>query len=194
MGLFDIFANEKREYTNANKKQEHLEKLIEKSVLLFEEKDDYYDKDDYYHYFSMQYFLTPQNNLISQKTTGYRDGHNVMYSSSLVFRQFISFSELNKAIDNSKNAKAKRLEGINEDNCREFVVDIIRRELIKSEENRLKKLYPQKDAWRDPKSVADSMRNIGCAKVMLNKYSEKLAGISYDKIRKLYIKYRLNRR
>ena len=121
MGLLTFFFKEKTKHKDILEEQKYLEKLIRKSILLFKEEEEWYDENDYYHYYRMEYYLTPQNNLISQKTTGHRDGHNALYGSQLVFRRYITFQGLAEAIKNSSLAEAKRFEGITKDNCRDYI-------------------------------------------------------------------------
>ena len=63
-----------------------------------------------------------------------------------------------------------------------------RKELYQREKARLEKQYPQEDAWRAPRNIADSMGCVGCAMFALEQYQSKLDGLSDLEIALLYAK------
>lgn len=66
------------------------------------------------------------------------------------------------------------------------IFDKQRKELYQREKARLEKQYPQDDAWRAPRNIADSMGCVGYAMFALEQYQSMLDGLSDHKIALLY--------
>lgn len=58
--------------------------------------------------------------------------------------------------------------------------------LLSLQENKLRKQYPDEDAWRAPRNIADSMGCVGMAMNQLQNYASMLENLPTDQLKKLY--------
>ncbi len=68
------------------------------------------------------------------------------------------------------------------------IVDVekIKSELLAAEEQKLRQQYPDDDAWRAPRNIADSMGCVGCAQTMFENFTRKLSRMTDTEIIEMY--------
>ena len=120
MGLFDAWKNKKKR-KSIDKERQHWEALTKESILLFEDRKEWLDHNDYYEVLITRYYLTPQNLIIREGCSFTVDAHTLWHAESQTFRQFITFDELHRAIEQTDNQKAIAFRGMSADNCREYI-------------------------------------------------------------------------
>lgn len=65
-------------------------------------------------------------------------------------------------------------------------VEKIKLELLEAEKKKLREQYPDDDAWRAPRNIAEKMRCVGSAQMVLNNFEQKLSCMTDTEIIKMY--------